>query len=88
MPVELRCVLPVELWLVPEVEGVLQLLDEAGLAGHPEQPLLPEPLLTDETHALLYQQRRQTHAHTLLTLTLHRLLQMPTKHAYKHTQNT
>ena len=54
------CVLPVELWLVPAVEGVLQLLDEVGLAGHPEEPLLPEAALAHEAHALLNQQGRQT----------------------------
>lgn len=53
---------PVKQWLLPTVEGILQVPHQVGLAGHAEEPLLGEPTLPDEVHTLLHQQGGQPRA--------------------------
>lgn len=46
---------PVKVGLAPTVERILQLFHQIGLAGHAEQPLLPQAMLQYEVHTLLHQ---------------------------------
>lgn len=64
---------PVKQWLLPTVEGILQVPHQVGLAGHAEEALLGEAALPDEVDALLHQQGRQARA--ILPLMVDRVLQ-------------
>ncbi|KAG7275588.1 hypothetical protein CRUP_030622 [Coryphaenoides rupestris] len=58
---------------IMEVEGLLELLDQVGLAWHAEEALLVQAPVPQEVHALLHQQGGQPGAKLLLVL--HRVLQ-------------
>lgn len=47
--------LPIEGGFFPTVKSILQLFDQVGLSGQPEQPLLPEAPLPDEIGTLFHQ---------------------------------
>lgn len=71
---------PVKQWLLPTVEGILEVPHQVGLARHAEEPLLSEPTLPDEVHALLHQQRGQAGA--ILPLVVDRVLQALPKNSW------
>lgn len=65
---------PVKQWLLPTVEGILQVPHQVGLARHAEEPFLSEPTLSDEVHTLLHQQGGQAGA--IFSLLVNRVLQV------------
>lgn len=75
---------PVKQRLVAAVEGLLQLLDQVGLTGHPEETLLVQTPLPDEVHTLLHQQGGQPRAKLLLVLD--RVFQPLTKNPCRQTR--
>lgn len=64
---------PVKQWLLPAVEGILQVSHQVGLAWHAEEPLLSETPLPDEVHTLFHQQGCQAGA--ILPFMMHGIFQ-------------
>lgn len=46
-------VIPVKLRFLSTIKSILKLFDQVGLAWHPEETLLIEPLLPNKIHTLL-----------------------------------